>query len=244
MSDENEQNQGLQVAHTPGGSAENPGARGEAEQLSIDPARAAKVGSAQAVAEAAMAELAEQIRQDKAEPEQASLLLAHPDDARCLFGGPVRHVANMMDAAKRGRGRPKGSQNKRSPDLANYLLSMGYRDPALNLADLANADPLGLAVEMLALDLPEAEGYSPQQKLHAAVQAGVIEREALGKITEKAFKLMKEANAELLPYFHSKRPTEIHVEERQLGVMIIGEMQAERADDDGTISLTNVAKPD
>lgn len=235
MSDENEQNQGLRVAHTPAEPPENPA-------LDIDPERAAKVGAAQAMTEAAMAGLAERLRQDEEEPEQASLLLAHPDDAGCLFGGPVRHVANMMDAAKRGRGRPKGSQNKRSQDLANYLLGMGYRDPALNLADLANADPLGLAVEMLAL--PLVEGATPQQILASAITQGMVDRHELGKLAEKAVKLVKDANAELLPYFHSKRPTEIHVEERQLGVMIIGEMKAERRDDDGTISLTNVPAPD
>jgi hypothetical protein len=233
--DENAENQGLKGAHPRAG---EPGKSG----LDLDQERVAKVGAVKAMAEAAMDRLAARIGQDEAEPEQPSLLLADPDDASSLFAGPVRHVANAIANDKRARGRPAGSQNRRSKDLANYLLSKGYRDPALNLADLANADPLGLAVEMLAL--PQPDGYSPQEVLAAAIQQGMIGRDELGKLAEKATKLVVSANSELMPYFHAKRPQEIHVESKQLGIMIVGEMRAEKRDDDGVMDLTRFDKPD
>lgn len=194
-------NQGLHRAHT----AAAPAA------LDVDQERAAKVGTVKATAEAAMTDLANRLVEDE-NPGQHELLLADADEEFVLFKGPVRHVAKLREAAKRGRGRPAGSKNRKSADLANYLLSMGYRDPALNLADLANATPGDLAAE-LSCD------------------------------TVDAMELIRKANAELLPYFHSKRPTEIKVDKRIMGVMVLGEMPTEAAQDDETIDLTRVDAP-
>lgn len=227
MSAEDEQNQGLKEAHTP-------------PEISAE--RAAKVGSAAALTETVMADFAQAVATEREEPDQPSLLLADPDGEHCLFGGPVRHVASIMDTAKRARGRPKGAQNRRSADLANYLLSMGYRDPALNLADLANADPLALAAEMAAL--PTVEGATPQQLLSAAITSGTLDRLEAAKIAERAFKLVSDANGELMPYFHAKKPQEVHVSKQVMGVMVIGEMPTERRDDKSKLDLTAVDAPD
>ncbi|WP_057465802.1 hypothetical protein [Pseudovibrio sp. POLY-S9] len=59
----------------------------------------------------------------------------------------------------------------------------------------------------------------------------------------EAMRLIKEANAELLPYFESKRPTEVVIDERKLGVMIVGEMSTQTQDDDGLIDLTAAPAP-
>lgn len=237
---EDEQNQGLRVAHTPGDLGGAGGDGGGSGRLAVDPARAAKVGAVQATAEAAMAGLVERLAGGQEEPAQPSLLF-DPDEPAALFAGPVRHVAVTREAAKRARGRPAGSQNRRSDDLRNYLLSMGYRDPALNLADLANADPLELAAEMAAL--PGVGQYPAEQLLETAVKTGVLEREALAKMVEKSRDLVKSANAELMPYFHAKRPQEVHHDVRALGVMIVGDMPSVKVDDDGTIDLTRVDAP-
>lgn len=212
-------NSGLHMAHTP---PENPA-------LEVDQARAAKVGTVKATAEAAMAGLAEQLAGGE-EPEQRELLLADPDEEFVLFRGPVAHVADIRDAAKRGRGRPAGSKNRASADLASYLLSMGYRDPALNLADLANADPMELAAEL-------SQPYKPKTGPNAGqwVESSMSPAEAL--------ELIRKANAELLPYFHSKRPQEIKVDKRVLGVMMIGDMPSEAASDEQTIDITHVDAP-
>jgi hypothetical protein len=197
----------------------------------ISPDRAAKVGATRALAEAAMAGLADRLGSDEAEPDQPSLLLADPDGEFCLFGGPVRHVADIRDTAKRARGRPKGSQNKRSADLANYLLKMGYRDPALNLADLANANPHDLAAEL-------SEPYRPKSGEHKGqlVEGSVTPGEAL--------ELIMKANVELMAYFHAKRPQAIEVNSQMMGVMVIGEMKTERDDGGKVMEMTRFDAPE
>lgn len=219
MSDEKQQNQGLPEAHS---QAEN-------SALAVDPDRAAKIGATRAIAEAAMSGLAEQLAGSDDAAEQQSLLFDH-DEPMALFRGPVAHVANIRDAAKRGRGRPPGSQNKRSTDLANYLLSMGYRDPALNLADLANADPVALALE-LAGEVVEPH-ITPQQHLVALVATGKLERASVVTLMDKAQGMIADANAELMPYFHAKKPQAIQVDKTLRGFMVFGEMpEQERRSD-------------
>jgi hypothetical protein len=206
MSGDDGENLGHPVAHTP--------------------ERAEKIGATAAATEAAMASLAAQL-QPEAEPEQQSLLLADPDEQQSLFHGPVQHVASILDDRRRARGRPKGSQNRASKDLAEYLLRMGFSDPALNLAKLANADPVKLAAELSAPYL------SKGQWLEGSITPG------------DALKLIKDANAELLPYFHAKRPQQIELPAgQQMGVMIIGEMNFHQADDKRTIDITRVDAPD
>lgn len=229
MSEEIEQNQGLPEAHS----------RPENPALAVDPERAAKVGSTRAIAEAAMAGLAAKMAEGEPDAEQQSLLFDE-DEAAAIFAGPVRHVANIRDAAKRARGRPPGSQNRRSTDLANYLLSMGYRDPALNLADLANADPLALALELAGIELDPM--ISPIEQVKAQLLAGVLKRDTVIDLMMKAESMIKDANAELLPYFHAKRPTTLNVDRRSLGLMLFGELPASEAASDG-LTLHAVRSP-
>ncbi len=214
MSDETEQNQGLQVAHTP---PENfPGG---------DPERAAKVGSVTALAEAAMAGLAQSLTSGQVEAAQQSLLLDEMDEQQSLFAGPVAHVASTISDARRARGRPKGSQNKASREFAATLMRMGYRHPGLNLAALANADPVKLA-EQLTIKVKDGDKTTTH---HCSPS------EAMGFIIK--------ANAELLPYFESKQATKVEIEEKQLGVMIIGQMPTERPAEGAALNLTRVDAP-
>jgi hypothetical protein len=189
---------GLSGAHTPPDPAIEP-----------DPDRAAKIGSTRATVEAAMADLVAGGGR-ASEPEQAELMLDEMDETAALFSGPVRHVADMVKAA-RGRGRPKGSPNRNG--FRDVLLRMGYRHPGLNLAAIANADPEQLARELLC-ERTDAMGY------------------------------IIKANAELLPYFESRRPQQIELDERVRGIMIIGQMPGgEGGRDDSVIDLTDV-QPD
>jgi hypothetical protein len=220
MSDESGENDLSMGAHAAG---KNSGAAVE-----VDPARAAKVGATRATAEAAMAALIGGIERPE-EASQPSLMLDEVDEQLALFAGPVRHVAEKIDDERRVRGRPKGSQNRNS--FRDTLLRMGYRHPGLNLAAIANADPIELAAE---LSQPYRVASGP--KMGELVEASMTPAEALG--------LILKANAELLPYFESKRPTEVLIEERKLGVMIVGEMKTERGADSAYLSLTEVEKPE
>lgn len=232
---EDGRNQGLHEAHTPG---ENSGAAA----IEPDPERAAKVGTTKAIVQGAMADLAQQLAQPLDEAEQPSLMLDEIDEQQSLFAGPVRHVAETISTARNGRGRPKGSQNKASREFADTLMRMGFRHPGLNLAALANADPAALAIELGALPEPP-EGEAAHVWLGKMVLAGALKREMVVTLMAKAHDLVKMANAELMPYFESKRPQELKVDKRVLGVMMIGDMQVERPDDGGVMNLTRADKP-
>jgi len=208
MADDDSENLGLPVAHT------------------LE--RAEKIGATAAATEAAMADLAAQL-QPEPEAEQQSLMLDEMDDQHCLFAGPVRHVASILDSAKRARGRPKGSQNKASRDFAMTLQRMGFKHPGLNLAALANADPVALARE---LSVEERD------------KNGVLWR--VGCDPAKAMEMIIKANAELLPYFESKKAQPVDDDgKRSAGnVMIIGQMTVNQPEESRTINLTSFDAPD
>jgi len=174
-----------------------------------------------------MADLAAQL-QPEPEAEQQSLMLDEMDEQHCLFRGPVAHVASILEDSKRARGRPKGSQNKASRDFAMTLQRMGFKHPGLNLAALANADPVQLARE---LSVEERD------------KNGVLWR--VGCDPAKAMDMIIKANAELLPYFESKKAQPIEGDvDRPIGnVMIIGQMIMNQAEERRTIDLTNVDAP-
>lgn len=196
-----------------------------AGEISPDPARAAKVGVTAATVEAAIGDLAAQMAQPET-AEQSSMMLDEMDEQMALFSGPVKSVADKIAEARgRGRGRPKGSLNKNS--FRDVALRMGYRHPGLNLLAIANADPDELAEQL-------AEGYKIDGK-------GKVQH--VGCTPVEAMQLIMKANAELLPYFEGKAAQQLDVNIRQLGLMVIGDMPTDRMADDGTLDLTNVAKP-
>lgn len=180
---------GISEAHTRGDPAAS---------VEPDADQVAKIGDGKALAQSALDDLAGQIG-DGADPSQSSLF----EDDECLFAGPVAHVAEILDSPK-GRGRRKGSKNKANQQLREYLLSLGYRDPALNLADLANADPDKLAKQL--------GGYRETSD-GKVVYAGCTPKEAMD--------LVMKANDLLMPYWHSKRPVDVNVTRKELGVLII-----------------------
>lgn len=189
--------------------------------------RAAKVGSTRAAIEAGMTDLAAALAQGD-EPEQQSLLLDEMDAQHSLFHGPVKHVASTLEDAKRARGRPKGSQNKATREFAETLMRMGFKHPGLNLAALANADPVQLAKE-LSVEKTDNDGL----------------RWLVGCDPAKAMEMIIKANVELLPYFESKKAQPIDPgEARALGVMVIGVMPSDPATKAKTIDLTQFDAPE
>lgn len=244
MADENERNQGLSEAHPPAensaGSAVPAGDGG----LEVDPDRAAKVGSTRAATEAAMAGLPQALASEPDEDDQPSLMLDEMDEQMALFSGPVRHVAETIAAQRKGPGRPKGSQNKANARFAETLQRMGYRHPGLNLAALANADPAALAIELGALPSPPDGTLPPHEWLSQLVLADAVKRDTVIGLLDAAQGLILKANAELLPYFESKAPTQVAVNKQVMGVMIVGEMPQAKADDKGVMDLTRVDAPE
>ncbi len=239
MTGESGENQGLPEAHTPG---ENFGGGGSAAGA-VDQERAAKVGTVKAMAAQAIEDLARDLVEGGEEAEQQSLMLDEMDEQMALFRGPVRHVADQIERARKGPGRPKGSQNKASREFADVLQRMGYRHPGINLAAMGNADPAALALELGALP-PAPDGFEPDQWLRALIEAGKAERSLVSSLLVKAQELIGRANAELLPYFESKAPTKVNVDKREVrGVMIIGDMAQPVQSERSTIDLTKFDAP-
>lgn len=224
--DPESENQGLFEAHTPAENSE----------------RAAKIGSTRAAIEADMSHLAAALAPAD-EPEQQSLLLDEIDETVTIFGGPVKHVAKQLGEHRRGRGRPPGSQNKANAQFRDTLLRMGFRHPGLNLAAMANADPASLVIELAAL--PVVEGATPDQHVAAAIQTGALKRDQVIELMKTAQDMIHRANAELLPYFESKQAQPIDLgDTKVMGVMVIGSMPTDRAEQAKTIDLTKFDQPE
>lgn len=233
MTGESGENQGLPEAHT---GAENFGA--------VDQGKAAKVGAVKAFAAQAIEDLARGLVEGGEEAEQQSLMLDEMDEQMALFRGPVRHVADQIERARKGPGRPKGSQNKASREFADVLQRMGYRHPGLNLAAMANAEPAALAIELGVLPEPP-DGMDAHTWLGKMVLANAVKRDLVVQLMTKAQELIGRANAELMPYFESKAPTKVNVDKREVrGVMIIGDMTQPVQSGSSTIDLTKFDAPD
>ncbi|WP_281932177.1 hypothetical protein [Roseibium album] len=184
--------------------------------LEPDAEKSAKIGDQAAVAQAALGDLAQQL-QPETDPPPPDLF----EDEPSLFAGPVKHVADILDSPK-GRGRRKGSKNKSNQLFRDYLLSMGYRHPGLNLADMANADPMQLAKQL---------GGFKEQADGKIVYCGCTPKEA--------YELIMKANDILFPYFESKRPTEVEVTEQRLHVLQINMGNSSKVvDSEGLMSIT------
>lgn len=117
-------------------------------------------------------------------------------EAREELGPDAGHMTVLRHARERRRGRPLGAKNKRSDDLAKYLLQFG-EDPLVGAMRLATAAP-----EVLI----EA---SKQEKVHSFSKAGeariVIERLTYGE----AVALQMRARELIAPYIHGKKPVQV-----------------------------------
>lgn len=109
---------------------------------------------------------------------------------------------------RRGRGRPKGSGNRRSLDLAKYIeATFGGMTPGQQAAQLSMVTPAELkrakadAAELQILD----RGLSNLQ-LAQVVKAWKLAR-AIGCETRDAYLLMAKEREALMPYVHQKLPT-------------------------------------
>lgn len=114
--------------------------------------------------------------------------------------GGLAQAAEHHAAQRRGRGRPKGSANKRNTSLFEYLEALGHRDPAVTLSMWQTADTQALA---LALGV----GTAPKALLAVAG-------------------LQVKAAAELLPYKYAKKPQQLELPDgaNQRAVLVVGEL--------------------
>jgi hypothetical protein len=116
--------------------------------------------------------------------------------AREDLGPDAGRLTLLRHAREKRRGRPLGAKNRRTDDLAKYLLQFG-EDPLVGAMRLATTQP-----EILI----EA---SKQEKVHSFSKAGeprvVIERMTYGE----AQALIMRARELIAPYVHGKKPVQL-----------------------------------
>jgi hypothetical protein len=100
---------------------------------------------------------------------------------------------------KRGPGRPKGSPNRSTKQMAQFLAARGYRDPLEFLAAVWSADTRELAASLL--------GKAPKDV--TADQVLDVLRQQL-RAAESA-----------LPYLHQKTPTQVEMQVAEARPLII-----------------------
>jgi hypothetical protein len=129
-------------------------------------------------------------------------------EAREELGPDAGRITVLRHAREKRRGRPKGARNKRTDDLAKYLLQFG-EDPLVGAMRLATTQP-----EVLI----EA---SKQEKVHSFRRDGtpnlVIERMTYAE----AVSLIMRAREFAGPYIHGKKPVAIEHSFAGVGDLVI-----------------------
>jgi hypothetical protein len=144
------------------------------------------------VAKAHAADIAREEQMDLLEPITPEEMV----EAREELGAEAGRLTLLRHAREKRRGRPKGARNKRTDDLAKYLLQFG-EDPLVGAMRLATTQP-----EILI----EA---SKQEKVHSFSKGGtprvVIERMTYSE----AQALIMRARELVAPYIHGKKPVQL-----------------------------------
>ena len=152
----------------------------------------------------AMVDQAKGMLADAAEQEE-QLELLEPltaqdiEDARERLGAGAGKVA-VLSEARRGRGRPKGVQNRRTEDFRRYIQRFGQH-PAITLMQIQSTPAEELVAQSSLIDTPKR-----QMSLHDAQSLRVRCAEAL------------------LPYLESKQPVAVDATIR--GVIVIDEFMS------------------
>lgn len=128
----------------------------------------------------------------------AALAAQRPDQAKRAEAG---------EGAKRKRGRPKGSLNRKTRDFEEFYRSQGFTDPLTGMARFVTVDPV-------------------------ALQAWFVEHErakvAVGKKLRRhcptLWDIVKEQHtvmSQLAPYLHGKKPVQLEVIDERLPMLIV-----------------------
>lgn len=110
--------------------------------------------------------------------EQQLSLLGTPDPedmeaARERLGPDAGNLV-VLNEARRGRGRPKGSRNKRTEDFRRYALQFGQH-PAITMMQIQNTAPEVLVERSRALDGPKRRlSYGDAQQLRLRAAEGLM----------------------------------------------------------------------
>jgi hypothetical protein len=125
-------------------------------------------------------------------------------------------------------GRPKGALNRSTQEWVRYIGSR-YRSPLVGLAETWSRSVADLARE-LGLYRYGSDG-KPLLDKDGNPELNLVE----------AFKLQQSAMVNALPYLHSKMPQAIHVQQKERGLLIIGDL-GEPLEEAGDVLTLNLAE--
>jgi hypothetical protein len=129
-------------------------------------------------------------------------------------------------------GRPKGVPNRSTAEWAAYILSR-HKSPLTALAELYSR-PTGELVDQLQ------EMADKHKKWVSTGEGGRWERATISPLD--VLKMQRDAAVAMLPYLHKRQPVAIEVEEKQRGIVVLGELMATDlvADDDLALPLAPI----
>lgn len=127
--------------------------------------------------------------------DQLSLLPGEDDDDGWEDGEDDSD--RVFSGGGRGRGRPRGSVNKKTETLQRYYNSRNFKDPISFLGDLVSADPVKL-----------------WQAIKVADPTG-------GTTLLQVMKLQRSAAVDVAPYLHGKMPISVDIKDDRLPMLIM-----------------------
>lgn len=108
---------------------------------------------------------------------------------------------------RRGRGRPKGSMNRKTQDFAAWYDAQGFKDPLQMQAEFMSADPVGIQAFFIT---HEKTKKAIGKKTGLAVPS-------LGEIVKEQLACARD----LAPYLHGKAPARDAPDDERLPVLVI-----------------------
>ena len=124
----------------------------------------------------------------------------------------VGRAAEQLNAQRRARGRPAGTQNKRNSEVFDYLEARGFKQPELHMAEIISADPVQLSAALAMSTTYGPVGVPPTW------------------LVLEIMKLQAKCAADLLPYKFAKRHEAKVMHEHKLGIMIGGTLSTQQTE--------------
>ncbi len=125
-------------------------------------------------------------------------------------------------------GRPAGSRNRSTAEWVSFFLSQN-RSPLSVLGNIVSQPLEQLVDQLQAMSDKHAVVRFSEEGIATVAVARVNPLEVL--------KLQRDAAVALLPYIHRKQPMAVEIEQKQRGVVLIGELDVTDVGDDADLAL-------
>lgn len=128
----------------------------------------------------------------------AALAAQRPDQAE---------RAGQSDGAKRPRGRPKGSLNRKTADFEAWYREKGYTDPLTAMARFLTVDPVALQAWFSQHEQVRT-GRGKDKRPHCPTLWDIVREQHT-------------VASQLAPYLHGKKPVQLEVIDERLPMLVV-----------------------